>query len=107
MSKRERVSSTLEVTRRDARLSRRDGRRTRHENDGSTDRRGARVFFKEHGRDPTEEEAARMSAAIAREDPTDAHLGTVTAEEADVCREIASKSFQNGGEPRTDGRRAL
>ena len=46
-----------------------------------------RAFFKEHGRDPTEEEEASF-VAFAREDPTDAHLGTVTAEEADACREI-------------------
>ena len=55
---------------------------------------GRRLFFKEHGRDPTEEEAERMSTAIDRNDPTDAHLGTVTAEEADACREIARISFK-------------
>ena len=55
---------------------------------------GRRLFFKEHGRDPTEEEVERMSTAIDRNDPTDAHLGTVTAEEADACREIARISFK-------------
>ena len=39
-----------------------------------------RAFFREHGRDPTEEEAHKFKIAFAREDPTDAHLGTVTAE---------------------------
>ena len=55
--------------------------------------RGA--FFKEHGRHPTEEEKERMAAAIARDDPTDDHLGAVTAEEADACREIARLTFKS------------
>jgi cold shock CspA family protein len=53
-----------------------------------------RAFSKEHGRDPTGEEEERMAAAYERDDPTDAHLGTVTAEEADACREIARISFK-------------
>ena len=52
------------------------------------------AFSKEHGRDPTEEEVERMMAAFQRGDPTDAHLGAVTAEEADACREIARISFK-------------
>ncbi len=55
--------------------------------------RGA--FFKEHGRQATEEEKERMAAAIERDDPTDDHLGAVTAEEADACREIARLTFKS------------
>ena len=58
-----------------------------------------RAFFREHGRDPTEEEAHKFKIAFAREDPTDAHLGTVTAEEADVCREIVRQKLAKGSEP--------
>ena len=54
-----------------------------------------RAFSKEHGRDPTEEEEARFTTAFDRNDPTDAHLGTVTAEEADACREIARLFFKS------------
>ena len=48
-----------------------------------------RAFFREHGREPTEEEEHKFKIAFAREDPTDAHLGTVTAEEADALYRIA------------------
>ena len=57
-----------------------------------------RAFSKEHGRDPTEEEAERMAAAIVRDDPTDDHLGAVTAEEADVQRDTASELLQAAGD---------
>ena len=57
-----------------------------------------RAFFKEHGRDPTEEEEARFTTAFDRNDPTDDHLGAVTAEEADACREIARLSFNENHE---------
>ena len=67
---------------------------TKLRGDGRLRDAARRAFFKEHGRDPTEEEAERMSTAIDRNDPTDAHLGTVTAEEADACREIARISFK-------------
>ena len=46
------------------------------------------AFSKEHGRDLTGEEEDRMAAAFGRDDPTDDHLGAVTAEEADACREM-------------------
>ena len=38
------------------------------------------AFSKEHGRDLTVEEEERMAAAFGRVDPTDDHLGAVTAE---------------------------
>ena len=53
-----------------------------------------RAFSKEHGRDPTEEEEARFTTAYERDDPTDAHLGPVEAEEADVYRDTASTLLQ-------------
>ena len=52
------------------------------------------AFSKEHGRDPTEEEEARFTTAYERDDPTDAHLGPVEAEEADVYRDTASTLLQ-------------
>ena len=55
-----------------------------------------RAFSKEHGRDPTKEEEERMAAAVGRDDPTDAHLGPVEAEEADACREITRAAFKSG-----------
>ena len=54
------------------------------------------AFSKEHGRDPTKEEEERMAAAVGRDDPTDAHLGPVEAEEADACREITRAAFKSG-----------
>ena len=52
------------------------------------------AFSKEHGRDPTEEEEARFTTAYERDDPTDAHLGPVDAEEADMYRDTASTLLQ-------------
>ena len=37
-----------------------------------------------------------MAAAVGRDDPTDAHLGPVEAEEADACREITRAAFKSG-----------
>ena len=63
-----------------------------------------RAFFKEHGRDPTEEEVERFTTAYDRDDPTDNHLGPVTAEEADVHRDTASELLHAaaGREPTDD-----
>ena len=57
-----------------------------------------RAFFKEHGRDPTEEEEHKFQVAYDRDDPTDAHLGLVAAEEADVHRDTASELLQAAGD---------
>ena len=61
-----------------------------------------RAFSKEHGRDPTGEEEERMAAAFGREDPTDAHLGPVEAEEADALRDTCSELIRAGALHGTD-----
>ena len=56
-----------------------------------------RAFSKEHGRDPTEEEGHKFKIAFNRDDPTDAHLGPVEAEEADALRDTGRELLQAAG----------
>ena len=71
---------------------------TKLRGDGKLRDAARRAFFKEHGRDPTEEEEHKFQVAYDRDDPTDAHLGAVTAEEADVQRDTASELLQAAGD---------
>ena len=71
---------------------------TKLRGDGKLRDAAQRAFFKEHGRDPTEEEEHKFQVAYDRDDPTDAHLGPVEAEEADVQRDTASELLQAAGD---------
>ena len=71
---------------------------TKLRGDGKLRDAARRAFFKEHGRDPTEEEEHKFQVAYDRDDPTDAHLGPVAAEEADVHRDTASELLQAAGD---------
>ena len=76
---------------------------TKLRGDGKLRGAARRAFFKEHGRDPTEEEEHKFQVAYDRDDPTDAHLGLVAAEEADVHvdREsdvVFERGARDGGE---------